>query len=340
MPSSVPLASIDSAAYPGEVIDWTKIDAEVRRRVVTSAFVARDVTTKIAQKIDYIRAARRTGAEPSCMMLSGQQGTGKSTFLRHYEAENPPRRVAGTITRPVLYASFQSSTSPIGAAKILLRRLFFDQVGHSVEPDLSERQQRALKAFTSGNLIDLTIRVKRQLIAQEVEVVLNDEFQHVAERGREKTVGKAADWVKELVKDTNVPFVMAGMPSIGILVESNHQLSDITKYRFALSFFRYDTEPGKLSFKNFVARLELAFPFNREAGFARPHVLLALFNATGGSLRQLGRILTDAAFHAIDRNAEFMSAEDLAFGFDENAVNSPLKKNPFSDMIFFKEGLQ
>ncbi|MGO9943524.1 MAG: ATP-binding protein [Rhodoblastus sp.] len=308
--------------------------------MVASAFVTRKVTTTIAEKIDYVRAIRRTGAEPSCILVSGLQGTGKSTFLSQYEGANPPHREKGTIIRPVLYASFPSNTAPIGAAKIILRRLFFEQLGHLDEPQLTEPQYKALKAFTSGDLFDLTVRVKQQLLAQRVEVVLNDEFQHVAERGREKSVAKAADWVKELVKDTNVPFVMAGMPSISILVEGNHQLSDITKYRFELSFFRYEKESEKLAFKDFVARLELAFPFNREAGFARPHILLALFNASGGSLRQLGRMLIDAAFHAIDRNAEFMTVDDLAFGFAENAVNSPLAKNPFSDLLALLGGMQ
>lgn len=318
---------------PREVNDWTKVDPDDRKKLVTSTYVERDVTTEIAKKIDSVRNASRLGAEPSCIMLFGQQGTGKSKFLHQYEADHPPRRVGGTIVRPVLYASLLSNSTPIRVAKIILRRLFFEQPGHLKEPTLSEREQKALRVFTSGDEPELTIRVKQQLLAQRVEVVLSDEFQHLAERGQEKSVGKAADWVKELVKDTGVPFVMAGMPSVSLLVTTNKQLNDITKYPLELSFFTYNSEPEKLAFKDFVARLELEFPFNREAGFARKQIVPALFNATGGSVRQLKRMLTDAAFHAIDRNAEFMTIEDLAYGFDENAGNSLLQHNPFDDQL-------
>jgi GTPase SAR1 family protein len=303
--------TLDTApARSGTPVDWTSVEPTRRRRVVASAFVDRDATTLIINKIDQIREFRRDGAEPRCIILTGLPGVGKTTLLKHYASMHPGRTESGVKIRPVLYVCMQSRTSPIGAAKIMLAEL--------MGPN-----------HTAGTQTELTFRVKDQLRRQQVEVVLNDEFQHVAEKGQAKTVSDAADWVKEVVKDTTVPFAMAGMSTVTRLVEQNQQLNDITPYRYELGRFGYESEPEKLAFRKFLQKLDHAFPFNIPAHLGEPRTAHALFAVTEGNLRRLATVLFIASTKAINRNAPMMTTDDLAAGVDDIHLENPLRDNPF-----------
>lgn len=311
--------------------DWTQTDRARRKRIVTSAFVDRDATDRIRRAVDEVRAHRLVGAEPTCILLTGDPGVGKTSFLQHYEAMSPLQRINGCIVRPVLYVVFQAQTTPVGAAKTILRKLFLPQLGQVKDSNLTVDQELQLDRLCRGTQTELTFRVKAQLEAQKVEVVLNDEFQHVAEKGSDKSISKAADWVKEVVKDKNVPFLMAGISTVSRLVEQNAQLHDITRYRFDLSRFNYETEVQKLAFREFLAKLDISFPFNNPCRFADPELALSIFLITQGSLRQLATFLRHAAFAAIDRDSSCMTLDDLAAGFDAVESLSPLKQNPFKN---------
>jgi hypothetical protein len=271
------------------------------------------------------------GAEPTCILLTGAAGVGKTSFLQYYEAMSPLKRVNGCIVRPVLYVVFQAQTTPVGAAKTILRKLFVPQLGQVKGNNLTVDQELQLERLCRGTQTELTFRVKMQLEAQKVEVVLNDEFQHVAEKGSDKSISKAADWIKEVVKDKNVPFVMAGINTVSRLIEQNTQLHDITRYRFNLGQFGYDTEVQKLAFREFLAKLDLVFPFNSPCRFADPEYALPIFLTTQGNLRQVATFLRYAAFAAIDREALCMTLDDLAIGFEAVESLSPLKENPFKN---------
>ncbi len=173
-------------------VSWGRRDMNTRRQALQDLFIERQPTTALTKLIDKVRADRDALSEPTCILITGDTGVGKSAFLKHYAAGHPPRREAGCLIQPVLYEELQSKTTIISAAKTMLRRLEDPSAG-------------------KGNLADLTYRVTHQLGAQKVEVVILDEFQHIVETG-EITVNKVADWLKQVAKAANVPFVMAGMP--------------------------------------------------------------------------------------------------------------------------------
>jgi len=177
-----------AAHVPGETIARAGKDMAARRRALQDLFVPRAPTTALARLIDKVRADRDALSEPTCILMTGETGVGKSTFLQHYAARHPRRREAGCLVQPVIYEELQSKTTILAAAKALLRKLDDPSRGR-------------------GGLADLTHRVRHQLEAQRVEVVILDEFQHIVETG-DVTVNKVADWFKQVAKATNVPFVM------------------------------------------------------------------------------------------------------------------------------------
>ena len=234
---------------------------------------------------------------------------GKTKFLRHYHAQNPARREAGCLVQPVIYAEFPGKITLIGAAKLLLETLEDPNNG-------------------KGNLSDLTYRVRHQLQAQKVEVLLLDEFQHIVETG-DITLNKVADWFKQITKSTNVPLVMAGMPSSDRIIRGHPQFAGITPYRYTLGQFGFDSRQDRNAFREFLARLDAALPFDGIAGLADREWATFLFDASGGRLRPLIRLVKQAALHALDRGSASVGQIDLAYGFEQIEPADATMENPF-----------
>jgi hypothetical protein len=301
-----------AADRPAEGRSWAATEMAARRQALQALFVQRAPTMALAALIDKVREDRDALSEPTCILLTGETGVGKSTFLKRYATQNPSRREAGCLVQPVIYAELPSKTTILSAAKLLLRKLEDPSQG-------------------SGNLGDLTYRVSDQIKAQRVEAVLLDEFQHIVETG-DITVNKVADWFKQVAKDTNVPFVMAGMPSAERVIANHTQFADITPYRYTLDEFDYGSQKGRTAFREFLVRVDTQLPFDGVAGLADRESAEALFNATGGRLRPLMRLIKQAALHALFRGAANVGLGDLAHGCEQIVPADPAADNPFGSL--------
>lgn len=284
-------------------------DMSTRRQALQNLFVERAPTTALTKLIDKVRADRDALSEPTCILITGDTGVGKSAFLKHYAAGHPPRREAGCLIQPVLYEELQSKTTIISAAKTMLRRLEDPSAG-------------------KGNLADLTYRVTHQLGAQQVEVVILDEFQHIVETG-EITVNKVADWLKQVAKAANVPFVMAGMPTATRVLEGHSQFAGITPYRYILDQFDWASQRERTAFREFLALVDAMLPFDDMAGLADKECAELLFIATRGRLRPLMRLIKQSALHALARGSANVGQVDLAYGYEQIDPANARADNPF-----------
>jgi len=288
---------------------WARTDMATRKRTLQNLFVERAPTTTLAALIDKVRSDRDALSEPTCVLITGDTGVGKTTFLKHYAEQNPSRREGGCLVQPVIFEELQSKMTILAAAKALLRKLE-DPCGGK------------------GNLADLTYRVTHQIQAQKVEVVILDEFNHIVETGN-ITVNKVADWLKQVSKATNVPFVMAGMPTAARVIQGHEQFSGITPYRYTLDQFDWSSKRGRAAFREFLARIDLALPFDGVAGLADKEWAESLYIATGGRMRPLMRHIKQAAIHALAHGSANVGEMDLAFGYEQIEPNDPVADNPF-----------
>jgi hypothetical protein len=261
------------------------------------------------QLFDEIRCDRESLPEPQCVVLTGDTGTGKTALLRKYQSLHRERRVDGSLIQPVVLVELPSTSTPLGAMKFLLIALKDPSNG-------------------AGKLDDLIIRACDQICKQHVEIVLADEWQHLTESGPVR-INKAADMVKQVAKATNVPFVMAGMPTATLIVERNKQLAGITPHRKAIGAFSYGTIAERAAFRKFLMRVDDALPFATVAGLADPETAGKLFEAVKGHMRSLMALIRHAAAHSIDRGSQKIEAEDLGHGYDRtpgvNYVANPFR---------------
>ena len=292
--------------------DWNRVPVDRRKEIVGAIYAERETTNGLARLIDKVRADRRFLREPSCILITGDTGTGKSRFLVRYHEASPSRRVGGRMIRPVLLAELPVRATMQAAATALLEALG--------DPGANR-----------GKLVDQSFRVQRLLRDQEVEIVLLDEFQHIVEASGDKTINKVGDWLKQLAKATNIPFVLTGMPNSVAVIDANRQFAGICPYRFVLDGFGRRTVAERKAFRQFLARIDEQLPFNDLSMLGEQAVATALFVATKGSLRQLARLLQEATFHAIHRGAPSVSIDDLAFGFQSIELIANLAGNPFGE---------
>lgn len=294
--------------------DWGRVPSDRRKSAVGAIYVEREATTGLARLIDKLRANRRFLREPSCILITGDTGTGKSRFLTRYHEAHAPRRIDGRIKQCALLAELPVRATMQGAATALLKALG--------DPGAEK-----------GKLIDQTFRVRRLVKEQNVEVVLLDEFQHIVEASGERTINKVGDWLKQLAKAANVPLVLTGMPNSAAVLDANKQFAGICPYRFVLDGFGERTTAERKAFRQFLALVDAQLPFDQLSSLGEQTTASALFLATRGSLRQLARLLQEAAFHAIDRCAPSIGAEDLAFGFQAIELLAGLTHNPFDELV-------
>lgn len=296
-------------------IDWATLPKDTRLERIASIFVDRTSTQNIEKRLGKIRADRLIAAEPTCMIITGETGVGKTTFLKRYRDIHGAeyRDSSQNLIRPVFYFSLQARATPLTTAQ--------QMVGALISPDAAK-----------GSLKNLTDIVKHHLLAQRVELVICDEFQHIVKSGGTIATYQAAEWVKEVVKDTRVPFVMAGMPGkdggVAAIIETNDQLKSLTPFRTTITSFGYGTLGERTTFRDFLAEIDDKMPFNEYSMLGQPStksadsevrlgISDAIFSVTHGYLRPLNLLLREAAAIAIDNDHIRIETSDLRDAVEE-----------------------
>lgn len=134
----------------------------------------------------------------------GPSGSGKSTLLRDYEARHPRYDETDRTIVPVLYAKVPPRPTIANVAGALLRAM-------------------GCPLWKKGDAEDRTDHLLTLLSECRTELVLVDEAQHLVDRGRTKTHALVADWIKVTSDDSEIPWVIAGLPRTQLLDAANDQ---------------------------------------------------------------------------------------------------------------------
>ncbi|MCU6455435.1 AAA family ATPase [Sphingomonas sp. A2-49] len=291
-------------ATPDQDIPWSSVPVGQRLAHLKGMVVDRDIERQIHDVFDVVREARMAANEPANVVVIGETGVGKSDILKRYLAKNPSYRLPDKrLKRPVFLIEIRNQSTPRSVARQMLRQL-----------GLTERR------FLVGAIPDLTALVKHQLIIQQVELCILDEFNNtLSDDGRVRS-SRVAEWVKDLCKSKTrtdeepdglpgeiIPFAMVGTAKTGRIVDpiENEELASLTPYRFQVERYPYDTEDQVSEFRRFLDDLDQELPFDEfsHLGAAddqgRYDLADKIHVATYGLLRQVGYLVREAARLAI-----------------------------------------
>lgn len=299
----------------------TKLDALTQEeliKLVERIYVKYPHGEEILSKIAHCHNYSEHSAEPECMLIKGDTGSGKTTISRRHEQKHPRYESAeGTIV-PVL-----SATIPIPATpKSLVTKL----LGKLGDPQ-AER----------GTLVTQTLRLYELLRLCGVRLIILDEFQHFQDRDSNKIMQTISDWLKELLNETRVPIVLMGMPNCDLILAANLQLARRFSVRETLEPFGWNHSNAATQkrlrddFRRFLAMLDKQLPLAKRSNLSDPITAYRVYEATQGKIASIVKLVRRSVELALEQCAEMVDLEILSIAYMERlAHDQPKKANPFS----------
>jgi energy-coupling factor transporter ATP-binding protein EcfA2 len=257
-----------------------------------------------------------SAGEPQCMALEGRPGTGKTTLVTIYAKAFPRYETAEGTKIPIFYLETPSPVTVKGMAARMLEVLG-DPAAH----------KGTLWAMNSW----LVHYLKE---ACQVQLVILDDFHHLIDKETNRILETVSDWLKVLIKETNVPFLVVGIEGkVEQILKANEQLSRLFAVREKLQPFQWDPA-DKDSVKAFAAFIQYAqqgigVPFSDE--LSPQELLHRLHYATDGVVGHLMNLLYMAAFKARKEKADTLTLAILNQAFAKRLnEHVPTKVNPFT----------
>jgi len=266
---------------------------------------------RLRGKIEYCHQHSKVAAEPECLLVTGPTGAGKTTLCQTY-ARGYPRSVGPHGVRvPVLAASI-----PVPAtAKSLVTRLL-----EALGDPLAER----------GTAVSQTLRLVRLMRDCGVELIILDEFQHFIDRDSNHILLTVANWLKDVLNETNVPIVLTGMPYSDVILRANAQLERRFGMRERIDPFAWDTPEARTEFRTLLYVLDRALAFDRPSNLSDSETAHRIYCATGGVLGYVMKLVRRAAVFAVERRLDLVDLTLLAEAYDERlAQANPGLPHPF-----------
>lgn len=294
------------------------------RKKFESYIIPHELFADAIQKVDDCLDASMVSIEPVSCLITGIAGTGKSTvckiLLNNIEKKYPPAQIINLDsvkkTIPVFYCAIGSGITIKGLAKQMLIHLGAVEI--------------------SGDQTDLTSRLYTLLKTCETKLILLDEFQHLLQRGAEKSKEQVCDWVKNLMNMTGTPVVILGTNECEFIVSAHPQLSRRYSYRLKLRPFEYVYGP-KSDYVRVLKSFQKAFESIGEVSISPmlsdEQMALSIYIATGGLMDSIRKLLARVLFKAHQEGKVMVTMDDFSKAYEALFLEGDtLKKtdaNPF-----------
>lgn len=263
--------------------------------------------------IQLCRNMSKTAGEPQCIILEGVPGAGKSTLVKSY-AESCSRYETPSGTKvPVFYVETPSPVTVKGMAARLLQVLG--------DP-----------AANYGTLWSMNSRLVHFIQACEVQMIILDDFHHLIDKETNRVRGKVSDWLKVLIKETNIPFLVVGVDgTVRRILDANAQLSRLFAIRETLQPFQWDSQNPETikEFITFIAFAERMIGVHLTEEIEREDLLYRMYYATDGIVGNVMNLLRYAVALAQQREADTLTLDVLATAFNMRLAEHVRKRCPF-----------
>ncbi len=181
-----------------------------------------------------------------------------------------------------------------------------------------------------GTTVQQTLRVARLLKEYRVELLILDEFQHFIDRDSNHILLTVANWLKDLINESQVPLVLTGMPYSEVILQANAQLERRFQQRLRLAPFGWDTAEQQIELQTFLQHVDAALPFTEVTHLSDTEMARRIYCATAGVTGAVMKLVRRAAVLAVTRGATRVSQALLAEAYDERlAAGNQHLPHPF-----------
>jgi len=251
--------------------------------------------------------------EPCCLGIEGEKGAGKTTLAKDYISLYPRIETECGTEIPVLYVETPSPVTVGGMASHLLKVLG--------DP-----------AWDKGTLPQMNSRLCDLIKDCKVKLIVLDDFHHLIDSETQHVLNKVADWLKVLIKNTNVPFLMISITGkIELILEENAQLSRLFQTPLHLEPFTWDTKKTETikEFSDFLGFVEQArLPLSKD--LPRSEIIRRIYYATRGIVANIMNLFNRATVIANHHDRQDIELEDLKVACQKRLYrHAKLRANPF-----------
>lgn len=174
---------------------------------IENIFVPYPNIRKVNNKLNEVLELSAYFAEPECVLLTGESGSGKTAFIKQFVSNYPVIQGAEVDIRPIIYVEIPSQAS-IKDLCVVILKAFDDPIDNS----------KLTKLVLGEKVINFAKLSKTKLL-------ILDEFQHLTERSTLAKVDNLANWIKNFINITKIPVLIVGMPISQYVLSENVQLS-------------------------------------------------------------------------------------------------------------------
>lgn len=297
-------------AKPGETSSRTSVERAHAALIVYPRF------RELHREIQLCQRMSKLAGEPQCMSLEGRTGSGKSTLVRAYaDCFQRTETSAGTGIL-ILYLEVPSPAGIKDLASAALKRMG--------DP-----------AYERGTRASLTMRLIGLIKDCGVELVILDDFHHLIDSETNHILGEVSEWLKYVIKETGVPFLVVGIEGkVELILQANAQLSRLFAARETLQPFRWETaQPQTIQeFAHFVEYVEKAVEKSLSSEVRRTELLYRIHYATDGVVGNVMNLIRFAAMLC-----EMHGQNEIGLGVLSQAFQQRLAKHLSSKCDPFAE---
>ena len=277
---------------------------------VKSIFISNSQIDEILSDIEECREDSDGISEPECLIVVGDSGSGKTTIIDKYLADNPRLEVVDGSIIPILFTLLPANANPVTASERLLSAM-----GDPL-------------AFSHGKDPAELMKIVKDLLKEcRVELIIIDEFQHMIDRKSKGVLHNTADWLKMIIIDSKIPVVLFGMPYSTEILRANNQLLGRFESQHHLQPFRVRSD--LVRYKTFLQLLDKALPFPKLSSLDSKDMMKRIYVFSKGNMRLIRRLINKAAKFALIENAQCITIDHFSRAAPKVSREACVDVNPF-----------
>lgn len=246
-------------------------------KILEPPFIRSPFLADLIKLFDSLRHKKKHYGVASCLLLTGESGSGKSELAKNYVKNNPVVELEERTYIPVLHYELRSVATPEEFLRSLLVAIGDPQYGRGAR-----------------NKGELYARLVTLIKAVCLELLILDEVQVIIERRSLKVLTGIADLFKDLINDTEIPIIFMGMPWTKYLVDSNQQLRRRISYRHVIPPHRVSNNEARQDYRRLLKLLGDFYGLSSSLKLESATIALRCFSATNGNLALTVNLVRDA----------------------------------------------